>query len=104
MDPRNLIIGKFTNSSKDWTHGEQDIQYIDLKRTSGYQNGFKFDYKDDELFQGLNTYQVLLYSNETYWLHLYNGWNFIESSLWDEFWFEPETQMLFQTKNYNLSD
>ena len=42
MDPRQLIKGKLTNTSKEWKIDETDIETITLRRTSGYQNEFKF--------------------------------------------------------------
>ena len=74
MDPKELVIGKFMNSSKAWTKGKIDIDYINLKRTSGYKNEFRFEYNNDKLFNKLPSYQVLLFSNETHLLDLYNGW------------------------------
>ena len=103
MDPRQLIKGKLTNTSKEWTIDEIDIETITLRRTSGYQNEFKFEYKNEKLLDGIETFQVLLHTNETYDLDLYEGWNFTDKELWDEFWFEPETNKLFQTNVYNLT-
>ena len=53
MDPKKLIIGKFTNSSKEETYNTSEIETITLKRTSGYENEFKFTYNNDKLLHGL---------------------------------------------------
>lgn len=98
--PQELITGQFKNSSAEYVSKPDDdrLEFIDIRKSSGYKNEFRFSF--DETFKGMSNYQVLLYSNETHFADKYNGWNFTHPELWDEFWYEPETDKLFETNKY----
>ena len=69
-------------------------------KSSNYRNNFKL--KFDESLNGLSTHHLLLHTNETYDLELYNSWNFTKFHYWDMFLYEDETNKLFETNTYKI--
>ena len=95
MNNKYPILGEFRNTSASYVPKPEDknLSMIDLKQSSTYKN--YFDMTFNESLNGLTVSHSLLFSNETHNLSLYNNWNFTTLELWDEFWFEPETKLLY---------
>ena len=102
MDPTNPIYGKFYNLSELYVPPPTQpfVDYIDVMKSSNYRNNFKLTF--DESLNNLTTHHMLLYTNQSYELSLFNNWNFTKFHYWDMFLYEDQTNKLFETNSYKI--
>jgi hypothetical protein len=107
---RDEAKAEFVNSAPEYggklSLSDKELREINYVRSSIYSQSLET--KFDKVFDGIRSYNYIFHSTELAYQTRYNGWNFTETSFWDDyfypdnFWYSTNTTILAKTVVYTI--